>query len=73
VQKTIDYRKCDHCGKEVQRSEIMYGGDVFSGWLTIETVRGFGLQQDNPVLDFCSDKCAVEFLSKRIGIKKSNE
>jgi hypothetical protein len=58
-------RKCDHCGKVAEQSEMMFGGSPFNGWLRVErTDRGSQIPKaENGPWDFCAAACCVQFLT----------
>jgi endogenous inhibitor of DNA gyrase (YacG/DUF329 family) len=67
--KNVVQRICDNCKKEVKQGEEHYfGGSPFNCWLSITKTNGSTalseLQKDKGPWDFCSNKCAIEFLSK---------
>ena len=69
MRKQIDHRECDHCGKVVKQSEMMFGGSPFNGWLSLERIDGSTLipRADNGPWDFCGAACCVQFLTANKG------
>jgi len=51
----IDKAFCDNCGKE----------DIYK-LFAVQMICGFGSMFDPDNFDFCSDKCCVEFIQKKL-------
>lgn len=64
----ISVRRCEMCHDEAQEHEKSFGGSVFNGWFEIRS-ENFGtslaaLSKETGPWDFCSKKCAIEYLEK---------
>ena len=67
MKKKIERRECDECGAVKEQSEIMFGGSPFNGWLNVTRTDGSTVipRRDNGPWDFCGEKCAITFLSRK--------
>ena len=74
MRKKIDQRTCDHCGKVVEQSEMMFGGSPFNGWLAVERTDGSTCipRADNGPWDFCCAACCIAFLSANVSLTGPN-
>jgi hypothetical protein len=69
MQRTIEERRCDSCGKVVEQDAPRFGGSPFNGWLHVIRT-DCSTQIKRTALspwDFCSPECCISFVKTLVG------